>query len=79
MYEKCIHRLEMYHNKIRILYKRYFLTLLLPLTKLKEILEDVKKAIQIINLDYYTFIKRLHLYYYKKLVHLISMKKKEVC
>ena len=68
MYEKLIHRLEMHANAIRILSKGYLqVSLLLP-TKLKEILDEVKKAIQIANLDYDTVIKRLHLYYDMKLV-----------
>ena len=45
MYEKCIHSLEMYANAIRILSKGYLPISLLPLSKLKEILDEVKKVI----------------------------------
>ena len=43
------------------------ISLLLPL-KLQEILKEVKKAIQKMNLDYDIVIKRLNLYYNMKLV-----------
>ena len=38
--------------------------------KLKEILNEVKKAIQITNPDYIIVLKRLHLYYDMKLVYI---------
>ena len=63
MYEKPIHRLDMYANAIWILLKGYLTISLLPPTKLKEILDEVKKTIQITNPDYDIVIKRLHLYY----------------
>ena len=68
MYEKLIHRLEMYANAIRILLKVYLTISLLPPAKLKETLDEVKKAIQITTLDYDIAIKSLPLYYDMKLV-----------
>ena len=53
----------MYANVIRILLKDYLLISPLSPMKLKEILDEVMKTIQIINSDYDIFIKRLHLYY----------------
>ena len=58
----------MYANAIRILSEGYLSISLLILTKLKEILDEVKKAIQITNLNYDIVTKRLHLYYDMKLV-----------
>ena len=66
MYEKL--RLEMYANAIRILSKGYLPISLLPPTKLKKNLDELKKAIQIANPDYNIVISRLHLYYNIKLV-----------
>ena len=63
MYEKLIHKLELYANAVRILFKGYLLiSLLLPM-RLKEISDEVKKSIQISSPDYDIVIKRLHLYY----------------
>ena len=42
----------MYANVMRVLLKDYFPIPLLPPTKLKEILNEVKKTIQITNPDY---------------------------
>ena len=68
MYEKLIYGLEMYPNALRILSRGYLSIFLLPPTKLKEILDAVKKVIQITYLDYNTVTKRFHLYYDIKLV-----------
>ena len=68
MYEKLIHRLEMNVYAIRIPLKSYLPISLLSPAKLKEILDEVKKAIKITNLDYEIVIKRLHLYYDMRLV-----------
>ena len=68
MYETFIHRLGTYANAIRTLLKGNLLISLLPPTKFKEILDEVKKAIEITNPDYDIVIKRLHLYYAMKLV-----------
>ena len=43
MYEKLIQRLEMYANEIRTLFKGYLPISFLPLIKLKEIIDEVKK------------------------------------
>ena len=58
----------MYAKVIRILLRSYLPISLLPPSKLNEILGEVKKAIQITNLDYDIVIKILHLYYNMKLV-----------
>ena len=63
MYENFISQLKMYANAIRVLSKGYLPISLLPPIKLQEILNEVKKAIQISNPDYSIVIKRLHFYY----------------
>ena len=68
MYEKFISQLKMYASAIRVLLKGYLLISLLPPMKLKEILIEVKKAIQITNTDYDIVIEKLHLYYDMKLI-----------
>ena len=68
MYEKFIRQCRLYASAIRVLLKGYLLISLLPLTKLEDILNEVKKAIQITSPDYDIVIKRLHLYYYMKLI-----------
>ena len=68
MYKKLIHILEMYANAIGILSKSYLLISLLPPTKSKEILDEVKKGIKITNTDYDIVIKRLNLLHDVKLV-----------
>ena len=57
----------MYGNVIRVLLKGY-LPICLPPMKLQEILNEVKRTIQITNPDYNIFRKRLHLYFDMKLV-----------
>ena len=58
----------MYVQKaVRILLKGSLPILLLPPSKLQEILCEVNKVIQMINPDYDTVIKRPHLYYDIKL------------
>ena len=68
MYEKFINQLKMNASVIRVPSKGYLSISLLPQMKLKEILNEVKKTIQITNPDYNINIKRLHLYYDMKLV-----------
>ena len=68
IYEHFINQLNMYANAIKVLSKGYLSISLLPPMKLKEILHDIKKVIQISNPDYDIVIKRLHLYYDMKLV-----------
>ena len=60
----------MHVNVIRLLSKGYLpISPLLPM-KLQEILNEVKKGIQITSLAYSIVMKRLHLYYDMKLVTL---------
>ena len=68
MYEKLKHGLEMCANAIVILLKGYLPISLLLLAKLKEILDELKKAMQITNLDYDIVIGRFHIYRDMKLV-----------
>ena len=59
MYEKFISQLQMYSNAVRVLSKGYLLISLLPLTKLQEILNEVKRAIPISNPGYDVVIKKI--------------------
>ena len=68
MYQEFSNQLHIYAKVIRILSKGYLPISLLPRSKLQEILNEVKKAIQTMNPDYNIVIKRLHLYYDMKLV-----------
>ena len=70
MYEEFITQLCMYTKAIRMLSKGYLPISLIPPSKLHEILNAVKKAIQTINPDYDIVIKGLYLYYDMKLVTL---------
>ena len=56
---KCICKLKMYANPIRILSKGYLSISLLPTMKLKKNLNEVKKAIQISSPDYDIIIKKI--------------------
>ena len=68
MYKEIITQLHIYANAIRILAKGYIpISLITPL-KLKEILKAVRNTVRKTNPDYDLVIKRLHLYYDKKLV-----------
>ena len=53
---------------IRILAKGYLPNTLITLEKLKQILHEVRKTLQITNPDYDLVINRLHLYYDMQLV-----------
>ena len=55
MYETFINQLRIYDNVIRVLLKGNIPISLLPPTKLKEILDEVRKTIQITNPDYYHY------------------------
>ena len=58
LHEVCIHRLEMYARAIRMIPKGYLPIPILPSSELQRILNEVKKAIQvIINPDYDIVIK----------------------
>ena len=68
MYENFISQLKLYASAIRVLSKGYLPMSLLPPMKLQEILNEVKKAIEITNPGYNIVINRLHLYYDMKLI-----------
>ena len=57
-----------YASAIRILAKGYLLNALVTPSKLKEILNEVKTALQTSNPDHDLVIDRLHLYYDMQLV-----------
>ena len=57
MYEKFISQLHMYANAIRVLLKGYLPISLLPPMIMYEILNKVKKAIQISNPNYDIVVK----------------------
>ena len=61
-------QLQIYASAIRILAKGYLPNTLVTPSKLKEILSEVKTALQTSNPDYDFVIDRLHLYYDVQLV-----------
>ena len=62
--------MKIYTSAIRILAKGYLPNTLVTPSKLKEILSEVKTALQTSNPDYDLVIDRLHLYYDVQLVTL---------
>ena len=60
--------MHIYASAIRILAKGYLPNTLVTPFKLKEILSEVRKTLQVTNPDYYLVIDRLHLYYDTHLV-----------
>ena len=68
MYERFIEELKLYSRAIRVLSKGYLPILLLPPSKLKKILNEVRIAIAKSNKDYDLVLTRLYLYYDMKLV-----------
>ena len=68
LYRELITQLHIYTSAIRVLAKGYQLNTLITLVKLKEILNEVGKALQVTNPDYHLVIDRLHLYYDMQLV-----------
>ena len=68
LYRELIAPLHIYTTLIRILAKGYLPISLITPSKLREILNDVKTAIQKSNPDYDLVIYRLHLYYDMHLV-----------
>ena len=68
MYERFIEELKSYSKAIRILSKGYLARYLLPPSKLKKILKEVRKAINKSHKDYDMVLTRLYLYYDMKLV-----------
>ena len=63
LYRELITQLCMYTSAIRILAKGYLHNTLITPEKLQEILNEVKKTLQVTNPDYDLVIDRLHLYY----------------
>ena len=63
LYRELIHQLHIYTSAIRILAKGYLPNTLVTAFKLKEILSEVRKSMQVTNQDYYLVMDRLHLYY----------------
>ena len=63
LYERFLEQLKMYAKAIRILSKGYLPISLLPPSKLEEILNEVKMALQKTNKDYYIVLTHLYLYY----------------
>ena len=61
MYEQFIEQLKMYAKVIRIPLKGYLPILLLPPSKLHQILGEVKKPLQIKN-KYYDLVKNVSIY-----------------
>ena len=70
LYRKLITQLQIYAISIRILAKGYLPNSLVTPSKLREIINDVRTAIQKTNPDYDLVIDRLHLYYDIQLVTL---------
>ena len=63
LYGELITQLQIYASVIRILAKGYLPNTLVTLSKLREILSEVKTALWMSNPDYNFMIDRLHLYY----------------
>ena len=68
LYRELITKLHLYTSAIRILAEGYLPISLVTPSKLREILKEVKKALQKTNPDYDLVIDRLHLYYNMQLV-----------
>ena len=68
MYERFIKELKLYSRAIRVLSKGYLPIVLLPPSKLEEILNEVRVAIAKLNKDYDLVLTRPYLYYDMKLV-----------
>ena len=68
LYRELITQLHIYASAIRILAKGYLPISLVTPSKLRDILNEIKTAIQTTNPDYDLVINRLHLYYDMQLV-----------
>ena len=68
LYKELITQLCIYASGIRVLAKGYLPNTLITPVKLKEILNEVRKALWATNPDYDLVIDRLHLYYDMQLV-----------
>ena len=62
IYERFINTLRIYAKVLRVLSKGYLPMSLLPPSKLNDILDEVKKALQVTNPDYGMIISQLYLY-----------------
>ena len=67
-YRELVTQLHTFVSAIRVLAKGYLPNTLIKPAKLKEILTDVKKTLQITNQDYDLALDRVHLYYDMPLV-----------
>ena len=70
LYEELIMQSQKYATAVRIFTKEYLPISLITPIKLKEILNEVRTAVQKTNWNYDLVFKRLHLYYDIKLVTL---------
>ena len=68
LYRELITQLHIYALAIRILAKGYLPNTLLTTVQLKEILNEVRKTLQVTNPNYDLVLDRLHLYYDMQLV-----------
>ena len=68
LYRGLISQLHIYASTIRILAKGYLPNTLVTPSKLREILSEARKTLQITNPDYDLVIDRLHVYYNMQLV-----------
>ena len=68
LYKELISQLCIYASAIRILAIGYLQNTLVTPFKLKEIISEVRKTMQVTNPDYDLVIERLHLYYDMQLV-----------
>ena len=68
LYRELITQLHIYASAIRILVKGYLPNTLITPVKLKEILNEVRKMLQVTNPDYDLATDRLHPYYDMQLV-----------
>ena len=62
LYRELISQLHIYTSAIRLLAKGYLPNTLVTPSKLKEILAEVRKMLQVTNLDYDLVTDRLHQY-----------------
>ena len=78
LHGEVITQLCIYASAIRILAKGYLSISLVTPSKLREILNEVKTAVQTTNPDYDLVIDRLHLYYNMQLVTFGIVKNKNL-
>ena len=68
LYRELIAQLPIYESAIRILAKGYLPNTLITPVKLREILNEIRKTLEVTNPDNDLVIDRPHLYYYMQLV-----------